>query len=77
MTRKDYEATARALREAVALAYNYADNFREGELAYRQGIECAYEEVVCALSHMFANDNPRFSLDRWLAATGRAHEEVE
>jgi len=76
MTRKDYEATARALREAAALAYQYADNFREGDYAYRQGIECAYEEVVCALARMFSDDNPRFSLERWLAATGRAQKEV-
>lgn len=76
MTRKDYEATARALREGVGKAYQYADNFREGELAYRQGIECAYEEVISALADMLREDNPRFDLDRWLAATERAREEV-
>jgi len=75
MTRKDYEATARALREGVGKAYRYADNFREGDLAYRQGIECAYEEVISALANMLSEDNPRFNLERWLAATGRACEE--
>jgi hypothetical protein len=75
-TRQHMVASAEAVRDATERAYHYADNFREGDRAYRQGIECAIEEVRYALADMFREANPRFDMTRFLKACGSAREEV-
>jgi hypothetical protein len=75
-TRQHMVASAEAVRDATERAYRYADNFHEGDRAYRQGIECAIEEVQYALADMFREANPRFDMTRFLKACGSAREEV-
>lgn len=67
-TRRHMEASAEAVRIAHEKAFQYADNFREGDRAYRQGIECAIEEMMYALADMFRESNPRFDLNRFVEA---------
>lgn len=74
-TRQHMVASADAVRDAAERAYQYADNFREGDRTYRQGIECAIEEVQYALADMFRESNPGFDMTRFLKACGSARGE--
>ena len=64
MTRKDYEAIARAIATVMEATQGYRN--LDGDI----GGQCALARLVGHLEVIFENDNPRFNSDKFAKACG-------